>query len=61
MATKVYTLKINDKLYLACFISPMEEQMEEIINVEHLSKSFGSLKAVDDLSLSVHKGNSTPF
>ena len=61
MATKVYTLKINDKLYLACFILPMEEQMEEIINVEHLSKSFGSLKAVDDLSLSVHKGELYAF
>lgn len=35
--------------------------MEEIINVEHLSKSFGSLKAVDDLSLSVHKGELYAF
>ncbi len=30
--------------------------MEDVIKVEHLSKSYGNLKAVDDLSFSVKRG-----
>ena len=30
--------------------------MEDIIIIEHLSKSYGNLKAVDDISFSVKRG-----
>ena len=30
--------------------------MEEIIKVEHLKKSFGEIKVLNDISFSVHKG-----
>jgi branched-chain amino acid transport system ATP-binding protein len=30
--------------------------MQEILKLEHVSKSYGSLKVTDDLSLSVHEG-----
>jgi len=35
--------------------------MENIIEIEHLCKSFGSIKAVDDLSFSVKKGELFAF
>ena len=35
--------------------------MENIIEIEHLRKSFGSIKAVDDLSFSVKKGELFAF
>ena len=35
--------------------------MEKIIEIEHLRKSFGSIKAVDDLSFSVKKGELFAF
>ena len=31
-------------------------QMNEIIKAEHLTKIFGDQKAVDDLSFTVHRG-----
>ena len=33
-----------------------EKQMSEILRVENVSKHFGGLKAVDDISFSVNKG-----
>ncbi len=39
------------------FVSNMEEsKMDEVISAEHLSKSYGSLRAVDNLSFSVKGG-----
>ena len=35
--------------------------MENLINIEHLSKSFGDLKAVDDLSFGVKRGELFAF
>lgn len=35
--------------------------MEQIIEIRHLSRSFGSLKAVDDLSFSVRRGELFAF
>ena len=35
--------------------------MEEILRVENLSKSFGELKAVDELSFAVEKGKFFAF
>lgn len=35
------------------------EQNEDILRVEHVSKSFGALKAVDDVSLSIERGSIT--
>ena len=34
---------------------------EEVIKIEHLNKSFGELKAVNDLSFSVKKGELFAF
>ena len=35
--------------------------MEHIIEIEHLSKSFGEVKAVQDLSFQVRKGELFAF
>ena len=35
--------------------------MEEVIKIENLCKSFGTLKAVDNLSLNVKKGELFAF
>ena len=35
--------------------------MEDIIKIDHLYKSYGAVKAVQDLSFRVKKGGCLPF
>jgi ABC-2 type transport system ATP-binding protein len=42
--------KINSKLF------EIEERRHKMIRIEHLSKAFDSIKAVDDISLEINKG-----
>ena len=35
--------------------------MENVISIQNLSKSFGNVKAVDDLSFRVKRGSSSLF
>ena len=35
----------------------MEKQLDPVIEIQHLNKSFGSVHAVNDLSFQVEKGS----